>query len=140
MGLGLVVGIAALGVIAARSVVERRQQIGILRSLGFQRGMVQLTFLLESSFVALLGITIGVLLGAFLAYNVMDRNLVSQVSPADESDEESFALSDLNVIFFNRGFWYITALCVLFYSAVFPFYHRVGHRKWSLERGFLVSR
>jgi putative ABC transport system permease protein len=73
MGLGLVVGIAALGVIAARSVVERRQQIGILRSLGFQKGMVQLTFLLESSFVALLGIAIGVLLGAFLAYNVIDQ-------------------------------------------------------------------
>ena len=36
MGLGLVVGVAALGVIAARSVVERRQQIGVLRSIGFQ--------------------------------------------------------------------------------------------------------
>ena len=50
MGLGLVVGIAA------RSVVERRQQIGVLRALGFQKEMVHLTFLLESSFVALLGI------------------------------------------------------------------------------------
>ena len=56
MGLGLIVGIAALGVIAARSVVERRQQIGVLRALGFQRGMVQFSFLLESSFIALLGI------------------------------------------------------------------------------------
>jgi putative ABC transport system permease protein len=71
MGLGLVVGIAALGVIAARSVVERRQQIGILRALGFQKEMVQLTFLLESSFVALLGIAIGVVLGALLSYNVL---------------------------------------------------------------------
>ena len=73
MSLGLVVGIAALGVIAARSVVERRQQIGILRSLGFQKSMVQLTFLLESSFVALLGIAIGVLLGSMLAYRLIDR-------------------------------------------------------------------
>jgi putative ABC transport system permease protein len=72
MSLGLVVGIAALGVIAARSVVERRQQIGILRSLGFQKGMVQLTFLVESSFVALLGIGIGVLLGSMLAYRLID--------------------------------------------------------------------
>jgi putative ABC transport system permease protein len=71
MGLGLVVGIAALGVIAARSVVERRQQIGILRALGFQGRMVQLTFLIESSFIALLGILIGVVLGAFLAYNLI---------------------------------------------------------------------
>jgi putative ABC transport system permease protein len=71
MGLGLVVGIAALGVIAARSVVERRQQIGVLRALGFQKEMVQLTFLLESSFVALLGIAIGVVLGSSLAYNLI---------------------------------------------------------------------
>ena len=53
MGLGLVVGVAALGVITARSVVERRQQIGVLRAIGFQRRMVQLSFLLESSFIAL---------------------------------------------------------------------------------------
>jgi putative ABC transport system permease protein len=71
MGLGLVVGIAALGVIAARSVVERRQQIGILRALGFQKGMVQLSFLLESSFIALLGIALGIALGAALSYNLI---------------------------------------------------------------------
>ena len=38
MGLGLVVGVAALGVISARAVVERRQQIGVLRAIGFRRG------------------------------------------------------------------------------------------------------
>ena len=59
MGLGLIVGIAALGVIAARSVVERRVQIGVLRAIGFRAGMVQLSFLIESSFIALLGIVIG---------------------------------------------------------------------------------
>ena len=53
MGLGLIVGVAALGVISARSVVERRQQIGVLRAIGFQRRMVQASFLLESSFIAL---------------------------------------------------------------------------------------
>ena len=37
MGLGLIVGVAALGVISARSVVERRQQIGVLRAIGFRR-------------------------------------------------------------------------------------------------------
>jgi ABC-type antimicrobial peptide transport system permease subunit len=41
MGLGLIVGVAALGVISARAVVERRQQIGVLRAIGFRRGMVQ---------------------------------------------------------------------------------------------------
>ena len=41
MGLGLVVGVAALGVISARAVVERRQQIGVMRAIGFRRRMVQ---------------------------------------------------------------------------------------------------
>ncbi|MHB1361474.1 MAG: ABC transporter permease [Thermoleophilia bacterium] len=72
MGLGLVVGIAALGVIAARAVVERRQQIGMLRAIGFRRSMVQRAFLLESSFVAILGIAIGTTLGLSLCYSVMD--------------------------------------------------------------------
>jgi len=72
MGLGLVVGIAALGVIAARSVVERRQQIGVLRALGFQKRMVQFSFLLESSFVALLGIALGIALGAGLSVQIIN--------------------------------------------------------------------
>ena len=54
--LGLVVGVAALGVVTTRAVVERRQQIGVLRAIGYRRGMIQLSFLLESSFIALLGI------------------------------------------------------------------------------------
>jgi putative ABC transport system permease protein len=72
MGLGLLVGIAALGVIAARSVVERRKQIGVLRALGFQKSMVQFAFLLESSFVALLGIALGIALGAGLSVQIID--------------------------------------------------------------------
>jgi putative ABC transport system permease protein len=80
MGLGLIVGIAALGVIAARTVVERRQQIGVLRAIGFRQGMVQLSFLLESSFVALLGIGIGVALGVSLAYQIVPEAGVEGLS------------------------------------------------------------
>jgi putative ABC transport system permease protein len=72
MGLGLLVGIAALGVIAARSVVERRQQIGMMRALGFQRGQVRLAFLMESSFIALLGIATGIALGFGLSGNIIE--------------------------------------------------------------------
>jgi putative ABC transport system permease protein len=72
MALGLVVGIAALGVIAARSVVERRRQIGVLRALGFQPAMVQLAFLLESTFVSVLGIGLGVLLAVALSPGVTE--------------------------------------------------------------------
>jgi putative ABC transport system permease protein len=71
MGLGLLVGIASLGVISMRAVVERRQQIGVQRAIGFRQRMVQLSFLTESSFIVLLGIAIGVGLGTVLSYNLV---------------------------------------------------------------------
>ena len=72
MALGLLVGVAALGVISARSVVERRQQIGVMRAIGFQRRAVEAAFLLESSFLALTSIVVGTLLGLVLAWNIID--------------------------------------------------------------------
>jgi putative ABC transport system permease protein len=72
MGLGLVVGVAALGVIAARSVVERRQQIGVMRAIGFRASAVRLEFLLESGLMALSSIIVGAALGLMTAYNVID--------------------------------------------------------------------
>jgi putative ABC transport system permease protein len=82
MALGLVVGICALGVIAARSVVERRQQIGMMRALGFQKGQVRLVFLIESSFIALLGIGVGVALGLGFSGTLIDN--ISQNIPGLE--------------------------------------------------------
>jgi putative ABC transport system permease protein len=70
MALGLFVGIAALGVIAFRSVVERRQQIGMLRAIGYQTETVTLTFMLESAFVALMGILSGVVGGVIVSRNL----------------------------------------------------------------------
>lgn len=72
MGLGLVVGIAAMGVISMRAVVERRQQIGVLRAIGYRKSMVKLTFVMESSFVALLGVFIGVALGSIVSFNLVE--------------------------------------------------------------------
>lgn len=63
MALGLIVGVAALGVISARAIVERRQQIGVLRAIGFRRAMIEAALLLESSFVALTAIVVGSGLG-----------------------------------------------------------------------------
>ena len=71
MGLGLMVGVASLGVVSLRAVVERRQQIGVLRAIGYRRNMVQLSFLLESSFVVLLGVAIGVGLGTAISYLIV---------------------------------------------------------------------
>ena len=70
MGLGLLVGVAAVGVIAFRSVIERRQQIGVLRALGFQRGLVTLSFLIETTFTVGLGGFAGTALGLVLARNL----------------------------------------------------------------------
>jgi putative ABC transport system permease protein len=71
MGLGLVVGVAAVGVIAFRSVVERRQQIGVLRALGFQRSLVSLGFMIETGFVVGVGMITGTVLGVALSRNLL---------------------------------------------------------------------
>jgi len=63
-------GIAALGVIAFRSVVERRQQIGMLRAIGCQTESIALTFVLESTFVAAMGILSGVVGGLIVSRNL----------------------------------------------------------------------
>ena len=70
VGLGLLIGIAALGVVTIRAVVERRQQIGVLRAIGFQREMVQGVFLVENLFVAGLGTFIGYGLALTFSYNL----------------------------------------------------------------------
>ena len=62
-GLGLVVGVAAIGVLSVRAVVERRQSIGVLRAIGFRSSMIRTQFLIESSFITLLGIFVGICLG-----------------------------------------------------------------------------
>lgn len=84
MALGLLVGIAALGVISIRAVIERRQQVGMLRALGFQKGMVALSFVIESSFVSITGLLIGALTGVVLGDNIVfaffpqiDRSIIA---------------------------------------------------------------
>jgi predicted MFS family arabinose efflux permease len=61
----------------------------------------------------------------FIVYTFMDRKLDESEAKIKESDqkeeEESFRISDIKEILKNKGFWYIAMLCVLFYSAVFPF-------------------
>ena len=59
LALGLLVGIAGLGVVMVRAVRERRHEIGVLRALGFLSPMVRRSFVLESGFTALEGIVVG---------------------------------------------------------------------------------
>jgi putative ABC transport system permease protein len=75
LALGLIVGIAGLGVISTRAVVERWQQIGMLRALGYRRSLVQQSFLMESSLIAILGLIIGTIVGVWQSYRffVVDK-------------------------------------------------------------------
>lgn len=67
LALGLLVGIAGLGVVMVRAVRERRREVGVLRSLGFVPAQVRAAFLLESGFVALEGILVGAILALVTA-------------------------------------------------------------------------
>ncbi|MDR1224574.1 MAG: MFS transporter [Tannerella sp.] len=58
---------------------------------------------------------------AYLVFCVMDRRLDASVSASEKEKEEPFRLKDIRFIITNKGFWLIAMLCVLFYSAVFPF-------------------
>jgi nitrate/nitrite transporter NarK len=72
--------------------------------------------------VCLIMLCIGMI--AFFFYATMDKKLDKSVEALGDNgngEEESFRLKDILFIVKNRGWWYIAILCVLFYSAVFPF-------------------
>ena len=56
----------------------------------------------------------------FIVYFFMDKKLDSQICEEEEGDEP-FKLSDLGKILSSSGFWLVALLCVLYYSAIFPF-------------------
>lgn len=74
--------------------------------------------------VCLIMLCIGLI--SFIIYTFMDKKLDASRAEADAAanttnNEEAFRLSDIGKILTNKGWWYIAILCVLFYSAVFPF-------------------
>lgn len=74
IGLGLLIGIAGLGVVMIRAVRERRRQIGMLRAMGFSSRIVRISFLLEAGFVALQGIVLGVVLALIVSYQLLSNS------------------------------------------------------------------
>jgi putative ABC transport system permease protein len=110
MGLGLLVGVAALGVISARAVVERRQHIGVLRALGFRRGMIQAVFILESSLLALTAIVVGTGLGLLLAYEIV----------VDQRRQPSWHGLELVVPWMNLGVIYAAVYAVAVLATLAP--------------------
>lgn len=69
--------------------------------------------------LGLVALCIGLI--SYLVFCVMDRRLDASEVGMEEEKEEPFRLSDIKYIISNKGFWLIAILCVLFYSAVFPF-------------------
>ena len=73
LGLGLLIGIAGLGVVMVRAVRERRRQIGMLRAMGFGNRVVRTAFLVEAGFIALQGVLIGVVLALISSYQLLSN-------------------------------------------------------------------
>ena len=56
----------------------------------------------------------------FITYFFMDKKLDAQTGEAEEKDDP-FKISDIGKILSSLGFWLVALLCVLYYSAIFPF-------------------
>ena len=61
----------------------------------------------------------------YLVFNIMDKKLDKQLAAAGEpeeaTNEEEFKIGDVKVILSSKIFWLVALLCVLYYSAIFPF-------------------
>ena len=61
----------------------------------------------------------------FLVFNIMDKKFDKQLAAAGEAEEatndEEFKIGDVKVILSSKIFWLVALLCVLYYSAIFPF-------------------
>jgi len=80
LSMGLIIGIVGLGIVTLRSVFERRHEIGMMRAIGFKRRAVLISFLGESTFIALSGIILGSIMGVILGWNLW-REEVSEDLP-----------------------------------------------------------
>ena len=100
-------------------------RIGTAMALGFSVPIAKATGVVDVSrpvLVALIGLCIGLI--SFIVYVMMDKKLdASEALEEGEVSvpEEEFKIADIGKILTNKGWWYIAILCVLFYSAVFPF-------------------
>jgi putative ABC transport system permease protein len=70
LGLGLIVGIASVGVVTVRSTLERRQEIGIMRAIGFNRSLIVKSLLFEATFATTLAAALGLSTGLVVSYAI----------------------------------------------------------------------
>ena len=111
MAMGLEMAIARLGVFAVMwiaPIISNAFGGSILAPLGFCGALL----------------CIGLI--NFIIFGVMDRKFDNQLVAAglateEKSAEDEFHISDLGKIFKSKMFWIVALLCVLYYSAIFPF-------------------
>ena len=70
-----------------------------------------------------LACTILLLIGliAYIVFTFMDKALDKQMGNVEEEEEEQFKVSDIGKLFTSKTFLIVAGLCVLYYSAIFPF-------------------
>ena len=110
MAMGLEMSIARLGVFAA-------MWLAPMVSAGFGNSVS--APVLFGAALLLIGFIF------YFVFVVLDRKLDKQLEAAgeltNEASEEEFKFSDLGKIFTSKMFWLVALLCVLYYSAIFPF-------------------
>ncbi|MBT4970803.1 MAG: MFS transporter [Bacteroidetes bacterium] len=130
------VGVEYAGITVSKSVAKWFKGKEMALAMGMQVAIARLGSFAPLAFGAkiaykydvpttILIVIIFLILGlmGFIYYNTIDRKLDKQLDVGKiKSKEDDFKISDLGLIIKNRGFWLIAILCVLFYSAVFPFY------------------
>ncbi len=129
------VGTEAIGITISKAVVRWFKGKEMALAMGMQMSIARLGTLLALAIslplainftvkapilFALIVMLLGVL--SFILFSVIDIKLDKSEGEVEAAtDEDEFKIKDIISIISNLGFWYIAILCVLFYSAVFPF-------------------
>ncbi|MCL2131509.1 MAG: MFS transporter [Lentimicrobiaceae bacterium] len=129
-------GVEMAGITVSRGIVKWFKGKELALAMGSEMAVARLgvaTCMIFSPFFAKFGghvdvsrsVAFGVImlmiaLIMFIVYFFMDRKLDAQTGEVEEV-EEAFKLSDLKGILSSWGFWLVALLCVLYYSAIFPF-------------------
>lgn len=129
-------GVEMAGITVSRGIVKWFQGREMAMAMGSEMALARLgvaTCMIFSPFFATLGgdinvdrsVAFGVVLLMialimFIVYFFMDRKLDAQSGEAEEKDEP-FKIKDVGQILSSWGFWLVALLCVLYYSAIFPF-------------------
>ena len=129
-------GCEMAGITVSRGIVKWFKGREMALAMGSEMALARLgvaTCMIFSPFFAKLGgsvsvtrsVAFGVVLMCialimFIVYFFMDKKLDSQTGEAEEKDDP-FKISDLGKILTDSGFWLVALLCVLYYSAIFPF-------------------